>query len=170
MLEQSTGMKGNVQVIVDGRSILVDLDKTNGGVVKAKSYYSKGGYSCSFRVPKVNGKGEMENQTIYFEAMGTAKVRDPNDPNNTHTFGQYHTTDAIEQAVLDHKIEFNGGNGIVMDAERFNEYITFLKMSVDSSEAMAVIKENNSLMAKVQELERKNKELQVQAGGSKQQR
>lgn len=161
MLEQSVAMEGNVSVSVDNRVMVVPVGKE----VERKSYYSKGGYSCSFRVPKMNGKGEMENVTIYFEPVGDKKVRDPNDPNTVHWFGQYHTSDPIEQAVLDHKVAQGNGVGLVMHQKTFQRYLLELDLMFDSKRAAKVAEENNSLLAQVQKLEAEKKELEGKLAG-----
>lgn len=141
MLEITATAVDKVQVMVDGQMFLIDVVNLRGNAPR-KSYYAKGGYSCSFRVPKVNGKGEMENQNIYFDPMGGMKVRNPADPNNVHAPFQYHTSDPIEQAVLDWKAK----NKVVMGPEEFRAYMAEVDLTVNPSMAAAVAAENNELM------------------------
>ena len=166
MLEISAVAVDKVQVMVDGQMFLVDAanlrEKTG-----VKSYYAKGGYSCSFRVPKVNGKGEMENQTIHFEPMGGMKVRNPMDPNNVHAPFQYHTNDPVEQAVLDWKTK----NKVVMGQEEFKEYMASVDLSMNPTRAAAIAAENNELMGEVERLKaqlaEKNSGQQAQPQGKR---
>lgn len=166
MLEISAVAVDKVQVMVDGQMFLVDAanlrEKTG-----VKSYYAKGGYSCSFRVPKVNGKGEMENQTIHFEPMGGMKVRNPMDPNNVHAPFQYHTNDPVEQAVLDWKVK----NKVVMGQEEFREYMASVDLSMNPTRAAAIAAENNELMGEVERLKaqlaEKNSGQQAQPQGKR---
>lgn len=161
MLEISAVAVDKVQVMVDGQMFLIDAANLR-GKTERKSYYAKGGYSCSFRVPKVNGKGEMENQTIYFEPMGGMKVRNPVDPNNVHAPFQYHTNDPIEQAVLEWKKQ----NKVVMGPGEFREYMAEVDLTVNPSRAAAVAAENNELL---QENERLKSMLAEKSSGSSQQ-
>jgi len=164
MLEISAVATDKVQVMVDGKMYLVDAAGLR-GKTERKSYYAKGGYSCSFRVPKVNGKGEMENQAIYFEPMGGMKVRNPMDPNNVHAPYQYHTDDPVEQEVLEHKRR----NGVVMGPEEFREYAATLDLTMNPTRAAAVAAENNELMAENEKLKAMLAEKGNAAGGQQQQ-
>lgn len=147
MLEITAVAVDKVQVMVDGQMFLVDAANLR-WKTETKSYYAKGGYNCSFRVPKVNGKGEMENQTIYFEPMGGMKVRNPADPNNVHAPVQYHTSDPVEQAVLDWKLK----NKVVMGPEEFREYMASVDLAMNPARAAAIAEQNNELLAEVEKL------------------